>query len=169
MDPRPQHRDFYQGCDYLTPNWKESRALLNLPEREPTPGRRATVAATLASVLDDQHRADAWAARHSVLQPNGDEQFAVPTIAREVFDVSGAGDTVVAAFALALAAGADHADRGRHREPGGQRRGRKVRHRDRHAGGESARHADVAAAGAARRRSRSSRRRCAQKASGSSA
>jgi D-beta-D-heptose 7-phosphate kinase / D-beta-D-heptose 1-phosphate adenosyltransferase len=38
----------------------------------------------------------------------GDEQFAMPTLAREVFDVSGAGDTVVATLALALAAGADH-------------------------------------------------------------
>ena len=33
----------------------------------------------------------------------------MPTLAREVFDVSGAGDTVVAAFALARASGADHA------------------------------------------------------------
>jgi D-beta-D-heptose 7-phosphate kinase/D-beta-D-heptose 1-phosphate adenosyltransferase len=38
---------------------------------------------------------------------SGDE-FAVPTLAREVFDVSGAGDTVVAAFALSRASGADH-------------------------------------------------------------
>src|SRR5688572_24349099 len=39
----------------------------------------------------------------------GDEQFAMPTLAREVFDVSGAGDTVVATLALSLASGADHA------------------------------------------------------------
>jgi D-beta-D-heptose 7-phosphate kinase/D-beta-D-heptose 1-phosphate adenosyltransferase len=38
----------------------------------------------------------------------GSERFALPTLAKEVFDVSGAGDTVVAAFALALASGADH-------------------------------------------------------------
>jgi D-beta-D-heptose 7-phosphate kinase/D-beta-D-heptose 1-phosphate adenosyltransferase len=34
----------------------------------------------------------------------------VPAEAREVFDVSGAGDTVVAAFALALAGGCSHAE-----------------------------------------------------------
>jgi D-beta-D-heptose 7-phosphate kinase/D-beta-D-heptose 1-phosphate adenosyltransferase len=39
---------------------------------------------------------------------SGDEEFSMPTLAREVFDVSGAGDTVVAAFALARASGADH-------------------------------------------------------------
>ena len=27
IHPRPQHRSFYVGCDYLTPNWKESQAL----------------------------------------------------------------------------------------------------------------------------------------------
>jgi D-beta-D-heptose 7-phosphate kinase/D-beta-D-heptose 1-phosphate adenosyltransferase len=32
----------------------------------------------------------------------------VPTMAREVFDVTGAGDTVVATLALALAGGASH-------------------------------------------------------------
>ncbi len=32
------------------------------------------------------------------------ERFAVPSVARKVFDVSGAGDTVVAVLALALAA-----------------------------------------------------------------
>src|SRR5262249_5202471 len=32
VDPRPQHRACYVGCDYLTPNWKESRALLGLQD-----------------------------------------------------------------------------------------------------------------------------------------
>jgi D-beta-D-heptose 7-phosphate kinase/D-beta-D-heptose 1-phosphate adenosyltransferase len=34
----------------------------------------------------------------------------IPTTAREVFDVSGAGDTVIAAFTLAIAAGASPAE-----------------------------------------------------------
>ena len=28
VDPRPSHASFYQGCDYLTPNWKEALGLL---------------------------------------------------------------------------------------------------------------------------------------------
>ena len=36
----------------------------------------------------------------------GDPPFHIPTVAREVFDVSGAGDTVIACFTLAVAAGA---------------------------------------------------------------
>ncbi len=37
---------------------------------------------------------------------HGHAPLHIPTMAREVFDVSGAGDTVIAAFTLALAAGA---------------------------------------------------------------
>ena len=36
----------------------------------------------------------------------GNAPFHIPTMAREVFDVSGAGDTVIASFTLAIAAGA---------------------------------------------------------------
>jgi D-beta-D-heptose 7-phosphate kinase/D-beta-D-heptose 1-phosphate adenosyltransferase len=109
VDPRPQHRDFYVGCDYLTPNWKESCAILNLPDVEPSPDETAVVAATLASELGANIVLTLGAQGIRFCSRTGTEQFAVPTIAREVFDVSGAGDTVAAAFALSLAAGADHA------------------------------------------------------------
>ncbi len=36
----------------------------------------------------------------------GKKLVRIPTLAREVFDVSGAGDTVVASFALAIGSGA---------------------------------------------------------------
>ena len=39
----------------------------------------------------------------------GAEAMHIPAVAREVFDVTGAGDTVIAVFTLALAAGADFA------------------------------------------------------------
>ena len=40
-------------------------------------------------------------------------QTRIPTVAQEVFDVAGAGDTVIAAFTLALASGASMADAAR--------------------------------------------------------
>ncbi|MGB7217918.1 MAG: bifunctional heptose 7-phosphate kinase/heptose 1-phosphate adenyltransferase [Vicinamibacterales bacterium] len=108
VDPRPQNREFYRGCDYLTPNWKESRALLRLPEAEPTPESISMVAQDLAAAL--QTNVVLTLGSHGILfcGRDGAEQFTQPTLAREVFDVSGAGDTVVAAFALARASGADH-------------------------------------------------------------
>ena len=41
-----------------------------------------------------------------LLCPRGEKPVHIPTAAREVFDVSGAGDTVIASFTLAVAAGA---------------------------------------------------------------
>ena len=108
VDPRPQHRDFYAGCDYVTPNWKESQALLQWRDAEPTDEAIAAVANALASELGTNVVLTLGAHGIAFFGRTGREQFALPTLAREVFDVSGAGDTVVAAFALARAAGADH-------------------------------------------------------------
>jgi D-beta-D-heptose 7-phosphate kinase/D-beta-D-heptose 1-phosphate adenosyltransferase len=108
VDPRPQHREFYEGSDYLTPNWKESRTLLHLPDAEPTPDATTAVATRLASTLQANIVLTLGAQGIRFCSKSGDEQFALPTVAREVFDVSGAGDTVAAAFALSVAAGADH-------------------------------------------------------------
>ena len=110
VDPRPQHASFYTGCDYLTPNWKEARALLGWPN---------------AAVTDEEiHRTGRAVAERfgcgvvltlgprgiSLFPRDGGEPVTAAAAAREVFDVSGAGDTVVAAFALATAAGASAAE-----------------------------------------------------------
>jgi len=108
VDPRPQHRDSYIGCDYITPNWKEARGLLNLPDADPLPDTVTAVASALASKLSTN--VVLTLGPHGILFCSRDssEEFSQPTMAREVFDVSGAGDTVVAAFALSCASGASH-------------------------------------------------------------
>jgi len=108
VDPRPQHRECYVGCDYLTPNWRESRALLRWPDAEPTPAAISAVAQTLANELNCNIVLTLGQHGISFCGQKGDEHFSLPTLAKEVFDVSGAGDTVVAAFTLAVASGADH-------------------------------------------------------------
>jgi D-beta-D-heptose 7-phosphate kinase/D-beta-D-heptose 1-phosphate adenosyltransferase len=108
VDPRPQNRDCYAGCDYMTPNWREGRSLLGLPDAEPTPEGAISIARTLASELQTNVVLTLGAHGIRFCGRNTTEEFALPTLAREVFDVSGAGDTVVAAFALALASGSDH-------------------------------------------------------------
>jgi D-beta-D-heptose 7-phosphate kinase / D-beta-D-heptose 1-phosphate adenosyltransferase len=108
VDPRPQNREAYAGCDYLTPNWRESRALLRWPDAEPTEDGASEVARALAVELGTNVVLTLGAHGMSFCGRTGNEYFTLPTLAREVFDVSGAGDTVVAAFALARASGADH-------------------------------------------------------------
>jgi D-beta-D-heptose 7-phosphate kinase/D-beta-D-heptose 1-phosphate adenosyltransferase len=108
IDPRPQHREFYKGCDYLTPNWRESRGLLGWPDAEPTAEEVSAVGRALAAELGSNVVLTLGAQGIAFYGRDGKEHFALRTMAREVFDVSGAGDTVVAAFALARASGADH-------------------------------------------------------------
>ena len=45
-----------------------------------------------------------------LLCPRGEKPTLIPTVAQEIYDVSGAGDTVIASFTLAIAAGATPGD-----------------------------------------------------------
>ena len=110
VDPRPQHRDFYVGCGVITPNWKEALAMLGEASTRYTAERAEIVARTLAARLDATVVLTLGPRGMLVVPRSGEDAFAVAAAAREVFDVSGAGDTVVASLALALAAGASLPD-----------------------------------------------------------
>jgi D-beta-D-heptose 7-phosphate kinase/D-beta-D-heptose 1-phosphate adenosyltransferase len=108
IDPRPQHADSYVGCDYLTPNWKESLGLVGYPEVPPTPEAIEEIGRRLAGRFGAHVLMTLGAKGMRFFGRDGGSLFEEASLAKEVFDVSGAGDTVVAAFALALAAGCDH-------------------------------------------------------------
>jgi D-beta-D-heptose 7-phosphate kinase/D-beta-D-heptose 1-phosphate adenosyltransferase len=109
VDPRPQHAEFYKGCDVLTPNWRESLGLLGIPDAGAAPEHSAEVGRQLATRFGCQVLLTLGARGMQYFGRDGALVYDEPTQAREVFDVSGAGDTVVAAFALALASGSDPA------------------------------------------------------------
>src|SRR5262245_60989427 len=105
VDPKESHIDSYRGVTILTPNQHEAGYVQ---------GRHIVDDASLAEVgWGLQQRLDAGA----VLITRGPEGMSLferggrytylPTVAREVYDVTGAGDTVVGVVALSLAAGAD--------------------------------------------------------------
>lgn len=106
VDPKESHIDAYRGVSILTPNQHEAGWVM---------GRRVTDEASLMEVgWGLQKRLDAECALvtrgadgMSLFEKNG-RYTHLPTVAREVFDVTGAGDTVVSVVALALAAGADY-------------------------------------------------------------
>ena len=109
VDPRPQHSNYYWECDYLTPNWRESLGLLRESDSALTPENVRRVG-TLISRRFKSHVLLTLGARGiAFFDRDGGEPLVVAAEAQEVFDVSGAGDTVVAAFSLARAAGCDHA------------------------------------------------------------
>jgi D-beta-D-heptose 7-phosphate kinase/D-beta-D-heptose 1-phosphate adenosyltransferase len=106
IDPRPQHADHYVGCDYITPNWKESQGLLGQAECDPSDGLIVQNGLALRQRLGAHVILTLGARGITFFDRETGSHFNLPTQAREVFDVSGAGDTVVATFALARAAGA---------------------------------------------------------------
>jgi rfaE bifunctional protein kinase chain/domain len=104
VDPKVAHFELYRGVSVITPNQLEA---------EQATGRRIRTAPDLAAV--GRRLLSRLACRGvlltrgehgmSLFEP-GQRPFHVPTAAREVFDVTGAGDTVIASLALALCAGA---------------------------------------------------------------
>jgi len=106
IDPRPQHADYYVGCDYITPNWKESQGLLGQAECDPSDALIMQNGLALRQRLGAHVILTLGARGITFFDRETGSHFNLPTQAREVFDVSGAGDTVVATFALARAAGA---------------------------------------------------------------
>jgi rfaE bifunctional protein kinase chain/domain len=103
VDPKVPNLSCYTGADLLTPNAKETSEGTHMPVNSP----EAIMAAgrTLMARLASRHLLTTLGARGMALFLAPDEIWHIPTMAREVFDVTGAGDTVIATVALALAAG----------------------------------------------------------------
>lgn len=103
VDPKGKDYSKYRGAHFLTPNKKEA------------------CEATGIEIVDDESllRAGEWLRRECELELSmitlsedgiaifDEEMHKVPTIAKEVFDVTGAGDTVISALAYALSSGKD--------------------------------------------------------------
>ena len=105
IDPRPQHAGFYTTCDFLTPNWKESQGLLRRPEGPASDEDVEETGRLLSRQFNSSVLLTLGSRGIAFFPRDGGESFRVAAAAKEVFDVSGAGDTVVAVFALAQAAG----------------------------------------------------------------
>ncbi|MBX3278577.1 MAG: D-glycero-beta-D-manno-heptose-7-phosphate kinase [Acidobacteria bacterium] len=108
LDPKLKNWAHYRGVDVITPNQLEAE-------------RASGIEIADDAALDEAAR---WIRRsldcRCVLVTRGEHGMSllddagnlghIPTVAREVYDVTGAGDTVIAALALAMAAGAGIAD-----------------------------------------------------------
>jgi D-glycero-beta-D-manno-heptose-7-phosphate kinase len=103
IDPKIPHIDYYAGAAVITPNHHEAEVATHSRVRSHDEARDA------ARVFRDRSRC------RSVLMTRGDQgmwllsddgEGYLPSAAREVADVTGAGDTVIATLALSLAAGA---------------------------------------------------------------
>jgi len=106
VDPKPSRLLDYSKPDLLTPNRHEAlemsgRSRLSrdlLPQEE--------IVRTIFEKFDPGLLTITLGADGMLLATKGEVQKIMPTAAREVFDVSGAGDTVISCLTLALVAGA---------------------------------------------------------------
>jgi rfaE bifunctional protein kinase chain/domain len=111
MDPKPVHHLNLKGLSLITPNRKEAFELANIPDET----RHANPLADLNLMRVVEHLLNelrpvlllvTLGELGMLLCRAGEKPFHIPTQAKEVFDVSGAGDTVIATFALAISGGA---------------------------------------------------------------
>lgn len=105
VDPKGNDFGKYRGATIITPNRKEAEIASRISIHDDESLERA------ASFLMAQGEYDALLVTRSAegmsLFPREGATVHIPTVAREVYDVTGAGDTVVAALGLGLACGAD--------------------------------------------------------------
>lgn len=96
VDPKPDHHDLYVGCALITPNVDELKGLTKSNDYLDVMARK--INHSLGSDVIVTRGPDGLAFFSE------SESDYMPSVAQDVFDVSGAGDTVVAAVTLALAA-----------------------------------------------------------------
>jgi D-glycero-beta-D-manno-heptose-7-phosphate kinase len=107
VDPKIPHLEYYAGTTLVTPNHHEAEMATHLRIRTDEDARRAghvfLERAKCQGVLITRGEHGM-----SLVDPSGEAHY--PAVAREVADVTGAGDTVIATLALGMAAGASLAE-----------------------------------------------------------
>jgi D-beta-D-heptose 7-phosphate kinase/D-beta-D-heptose 1-phosphate adenosyltransferase len=107
VDPKIPHILYYAGATLVTPNHHEAEVATHQRIRTDD---EAVAAARLFRERAGCQEVLITRGEHGMCLLNGREALHLPAAAREVADVTGAGDTVIATAALALAAGASLPD-----------------------------------------------------------
>jgi rfaE bifunctional protein kinase chain/domain len=104
IDPKLRNFDAYRPATLVTPNHHEALRVTNT--EDDTDDGMARAARAILGRLGCGSVLITRGERGMMLLSEGGEPTYVPTAAREVYDVTGAGDTVIATLAASLAAGA---------------------------------------------------------------
>lgn len=104
VDPKGHDFSRYKGATLLTPNLSEFEAVVGHCNTE---AELVEKGQQLLKELDLDAMLVTRSEQGMTLLRRDQEEFHLPTQAKEVFDVTGAGDTVIATLALAIAANAD--------------------------------------------------------------
>jgi len=108
VDPKVRHFRLYRRVALVTPNQKEAEQATGIAIRTDRDLRAA--GERMLKMLGCGAALVTRGEQGMSLFPSGGRAVHLPTAAREVFDVTGAGDTVIATVGLALGAGATLAE-----------------------------------------------------------
>ncbi len=105
VDPKQKNFFLYENTDVFKPNYGEMQKNLGriFANEEEFNG----AARQLKARLKCRYLVVTRGERGLYVYSNNEETHRIPTFAREIYDVSGAGDTVISALALALCSGCD--------------------------------------------------------------
>jgi rfaE bifunctional protein kinase chain/domain len=103
-DPKPQNVALLRGVTCVAPNVAEASTITGLAIVDDASLEAAGV--RLLEMLDCRYAIVTRGEHGMALFGREGERLTIPSVARAVYDVSGAGDTVIAMLALGLAAGA---------------------------------------------------------------
>lgn len=103
-DPKGSAWQKYRGTSYITLNVKEAGVVMNraLNNKDDKDIEDAAISIRNAYQIDNVM---ITRSERGLSLFTGKEALAVPTVAQEVFDVSGAGDTVISVFAASIGGG----------------------------------------------------------------
>ena len=104
VDPHVPHFGWYRGATAVTPNAREAAQATGISFDD-----RGTASEGAFAVLREMELEALLVTRgeHGMSLYHGKRgEVHIPTVAKEVYDVAGAGDTVISVFSLALATGA---------------------------------------------------------------
>lgn len=103
VDPKEQHLALYRNVTLITPNKREAKLMSGIKIEDEESVKQA--GNYLLRELNCRMVLITQGEKGMTLFEQNGKNTLIPTVAQKVFDVSGAGDTVISTFTLALAAG----------------------------------------------------------------
>jgi rfaE bifunctional protein kinase chain/domain len=105
VDPKEEHFAYYKGISVITPNNHEASRAVGFEIKDEETLKKA--GKKLLDKIGCKIVLITLGENGMAVFQKGKPMKHIPTVAQEVFDVSGAGDTVIASYTLSLASGAD--------------------------------------------------------------
>ncbi|GJL70281.1 MAG: RfaE bifunctional protein, domain I [Nitrospirales bacterium] len=102
VDPKVEHMAYYQGVTVITPNHLEAKQAAGFLPNQDVPVEEIGIA--LQQRLQCRAVVVTRGEEGMSIFENTGNSWSIPAVARQVYDVTGAGDTVISTLALALSA-----------------------------------------------------------------